>query len=83
MELQHYQEPLLGGFRVALVISEGRKWMRLAVIDAGKLHVIKRSMDEQQHMTPMAMNRKMKASLRRLARKKGTARAVRAAVKEI
>ena len=83
MELQQYQQPLLGGFRPALIISEGRKWMRLAVIDSGKLHVIKRSMDERQHMTPMPMNRKMKASLRRLARKKGTAPVIRAAVKEI
>jgi hypothetical protein len=83
MELMRYQEPLLGGFRAALIVSEGRKWMKLAVIDKGMLHTIRRPMSEKEFLTPMELNRKSKASLRRLARKKGTSRMVRAAVKEI
>lgn len=83
MQLMRYQEELLTGFRPALIASEGRKWMKLVVIDKGRLRMIRRPMTEQQHMTPMSMNRKSKASLRRLARKKGTSRAIRAAIKEI
>jgi len=83
MELMRYQEELLTGFRPALVASEGRKWMKVVVIDKGQLKMVRRPMTEQQYMTPMSMNRKERASLRRLARKRGTSRAIRAAVKEI
>ena len=83
MELMRYQEPLLGGFRSALVASEGRKWMQVVVVDAGKLKMIRRPLTEKAFMVPMAWNRKNKASMRQLARKRGTAAKVRAAVKEI
>ena len=83
MELMRYQEPLLGGFRSALVASEGRKWMQVVVVNAGNLKMIRRPLTEKDHMTPVAWNRKNKASMRRLARKRGTARNIRAAVKEI
>lgn len=83
MELQSYQQPLLGGFRAALVAKEGRKWMSLVVVDGGNLKMIRRPLSEKDHMTPVAWNSKSKASIRRLARKKGTTPAIRAAVKEI
>ena len=83
MELQRYQEPLLGGFRAALVAKEGRKWMSVVVVDGGKLRMIRRPLSEKDHMAPVAWNRKSKASMRRLARIKGTSRTIRAAVKEI
>jgi len=83
MELQRYQQPLLGGFRAALVAKEGRKWMQVVVVDGGSLKMIRRPLTEKDHMTTVAWNSKSKASMRRLARKRGTARAVRAAVKEI
>jgi hypothetical protein len=83
MQLMRYQEPMLGGFRSALVASEGRKWMQVVVIEGGKLKMIKRLLTEKDHMVPMAWNRKSKASMRQMARRRGTARNVRAAVKEI
>lgn len=83
MELQRYQEPLLKGFRAALVAKEGRKWMSVVVVDGGNLKMIRRPLSEKDHMVPVAWNRKSKASMRRLARKKGTARTIREAVKEI
>lgn len=83
MELMSYQEPLLGGFRQAMVAKQGRKWMQVVVVDGGRLKMIRRPLTEKDHMRPVAWNRKSKASMRRLARKKGTARNVRAAVKEI
>ena len=83
MELMRYQEPLLGGFRCALVASEGRKWMQVVVVNGGRLQMIKRPLTEKAFMVPTAWNRKSKASMRRLARKSGTAAKIRAAVKEI
>ena len=83
MELQRYQEALLGGFRSALVAKEGRKWMSVVVVESGRLKMIRRPLTEKDHMTPVAWNRKPKASMRRLARKRGTSRDIRAAIKEI
>ncbi len=83
MELMSYQEPLLGGFRTALVAKQGRKWMKIVVVEAGRLKMVRRPLTDKDHMTPVAWNRKSKASMRRLARIKGTARNVREAVKEI
>ena len=80
MELQRYQGPMLDGFRTALVAKEGRKWMQIVVVEAGHLKMIKRPLTDKDHMTPIAWNRKSKASMRRLARKRGTPRTVRAAV---
>lgn len=83
MELQRYREQLLLGARPALVMSEGRKWMDVLVIDKGKLHKIRRLLTEKQFMTPLATNeRKAKASLRRMARKSGTSRVIRNYLKE-
>ena len=83
MELVRYREELLKGVRPALIVKEGRKWMQLAVIDQGKLRMTKRPMTDRQYMTPLELNRKTKASLRRLARKRGTSRTVRAAIKAL
>lgn len=83
MELMRYHEELLLGYRPALVLNEGRKWMDLLVVDHGRLRILKRSLDEKKYMTPLVTNeRKAKASIRRLARKKGTSKRIREAVKE-
>lgn len=83
MELQQYQGPMLDGFQIALVANEGRKWMNVVIVKGGSLKMIRRPLTEKDHMTPIAWSQKSKASMRRLARKQGTARNVRAAVKEI
>jgi len=83
MELQRYQGPELDGFRTALVAKEGRKWMSVVVVEAGHLKMVKRPLTDKDHMTPIAWNRKSKASMRRLARKRGTSRTIRAAVAAI
>jgi len=83
MELLRYHEELLKGFRPALVVAEGRKWMKVLVVDSGKLRIVRRPLTEKAFMSPMKTNeRKALASLRRLARKRGTSRTVRDAVKE-
>lgn len=83
MELQRYQGPALDGFCTALIAREGRKWMQVVVVNGGRLKMIRRPLTDKDHMTPIAWTRKSKASMRRLARKAGTARTVRAAIKEI
>ena len=83
MQLQRYHEELLKGARVALVINEGRKWMQVLVIDKGRLKMVRRPVTEKQYMTPLQTNeRKAKASFRRMARKRGTSRKIRQAIKE-
>lgn len=83
MELLRYREELLLGARPAMVMSEGRKWMNVLVIDKGKLHKVRRPLTEKQFMTPLATNeRKAKASLRRMARRRGTSRVIRDYLKE-
>ena len=81
MELMLYREELLRGNRPAVIVKEARKWMDVLVIDAGKLRIVKRPLTEKEFMSPLATNeRKAMASLRRIARKRGTSRKVRAAV---
>lgn len=84
MKLHRYREELLAGCRPAIILSEGRKWMEVLVVDAGRLKVVKRSLDEKKYMTPLQTNeRKAKASIRRLARKPGTSSKIRKAVREV
>ncbi len=67
--------------RSAVVVSEGRRWMTLLVVKNGHLALIRRARTEKQYMTPQPGNeRKVKATLRRLARKAGTTRQIRAAL---
>lgn len=67
--------------RAALVITEGRKWMTLLVVRDGRLVQIRRPMTEQRYMTPLhGDTRKLKATLRRLSRKRGTPKQIRAAL---
>lgn len=83
MELLRYREELLKGARPAIVVAEGRKWMKVLIVDSGKLRVVRRPLTEKAHMTPLQTNeRKARASLRRLARKRGTPRVIREFVKE-
>ncbi len=81
MELQTYHDQRQ--IRTAMITKEGRKWMNVLVIDGGSLKIVKRPMADRQKMATIPWTRKNKASLRRLARRRGTSRAVRAAVKEI
>ena len=82
MQLQRYHDQT--GFRTALVIKEGRKWMNVLVIKEGQLQIIRRLLSEQRYMDPIQTNeRKAKASLRRLARKRGTSRKIRAVIAAI
>ncbi len=82
MELQRYQDQD-NKYRTAMVTKEGRVWMQVLMVNEGALKIVKRPMTDRRHMIPLPWNKKNKASLRRLARKRGTSRAVRAAVKEI
>ena len=82
MELQRYLDQD-NKYRTAMVTKEGRIWMRVLRVDDGALKIVKRPMTDHKYMTPLPWTRKNKASLRRLARRRGTSRAVRAAVKEI
>jgi len=83
MDLQRYHDRngYHSEFRTALVVSQGRKWMQLLIVRDGRLHLIRRLITEQRYMNPISCNeRRVKATIRRLARKKGTARKVRSAV---
>jgi len=69
--------------RVALITKEGRKWMNVLIVKDGRLKMVRRELGEKKFMTPCATNtRKAKASIRRLARKRGTSRRIKTAVKE-
>ena len=82
MQLQRYHTEQ--GVVTALVVKEARKWMTVLVVDAGRLRLIREPITEKQYMTPALTNeRKALASLRRLARKRGTSRKVRAAVAKL
>ena len=71
-------------FRTALIVKEHRKWMVLLVVDAGRLKLVRRRVTEQRHMADISCNeRKAKATLRRLARLRGTPRDVRDAVRAV
>ena len=68
----------------ALVVTTARKWMTVLVVDGGRLRLIRRPVTDQHHMTPLATNtRRAMATYRRLARKRGTSRKIRAAVAEL
>jgi hypothetical protein len=82
MELMRYREEY-GGARPVLVIGEGRKWMQILMVDDGRLRIRKLPIEEQRYMAPLTTNeRKARASFRRLARKPGTSRKIRQAIKE-
>ena len=83
MELKLYQDEDQR-FRTALVAKEGRKWMSVVVVDVDRLKIVRRPLTDKGYMKPLQTNeRKAKASLRRLARKRGTPRLARAAVAAI
>ncbi len=82
MELQRYLDQD-NKYRTVMVTTQGRVWMRVLRVDDGGLKIVKRPMTDHKYMTPLPWTRQNKASLRRLARRRGTSRAVRAAVKEI
>ncbi len=72
------------GMVTALIVSEARKWMTVLVVDHGRLRLIREPVTEKQYMVPAQTNeRKAKASLRRLARKRGTSRKIRAAIADL
>ena len=82
MNLQRYHTEQ--GMVTALIVSEARKWMTVLVVDGGRLRIIREPVTEKQYMTPALTNeRKAKASLRRLARKRGTSRKIRATIAEL
>ena len=67
--------------RSALVITEGTKWMTLLVVQNGRLVKIRRPLTEQRYMTPLhGKEHKLKATLRRLARQRGTSKQIREAL---
>lgn len=83
MQLQRYLDQD-NRFRTALVAKEGRKWMQVLVVNDGHLQLIRRPLTDKGYMSPLQTNeRKSRASLRRIARRRGTSRAVRAVIKEI
>lgn len=83
MELKLYQDEDQR-FRTALVAKEGRKWMSVVIVDVDRLKIVRRPLTDKSYMKPLQTNeRKSKASLRRLARKRGTPRLARAAVAAI
>ncbi len=68
----------------ALVVKEAHKWMTVLVVDGGRLRLVRELVTEKQYMVPALTNeRKALASLRRLARKRGTSRAIRTAIAEL
>lgn len=82
MELHRYHDED-ERFRTALITKEGTKWMRVLVIDGGRLRMISRPLTDKAHMATMTTNeRKSRATFRRLARLKGTSREIRRVVKE-
>jgi hypothetical protein len=82
MELMRYREEY-GGARPALIMKQGRKWMTLLVVDNGRLKTKRVAATDAQYLSPIPTNyRKARASWRRMAKKKGTSRAVRNYLKE-
>ncbi len=65
-------------YRTAIIVSKGRKWMKVLVVEAGKLKIVRRPLSDMSYMTSEITNqRKSKATLRRMARRRGTAKAIR------
>ena len=82
MNLQRYHTE--DGMVTALIVSEAHKWMTVLVVDGGRLRLVRELVTEKQFMVPAQTNeRKALASLRRLARKRGTSRAIRTAIAEL
>tara|TARA_R110000823_G_scaffold178830_1_gene311258 strand:- start:16 stop:327 length:312 start_codon:yes stop_codon:yes gene_type:complete len=70
--------------RTAIIVSTGRKWMKVLVVEAGKLKIVRRPLSDLSYMTSAIINqRKEKATLRRMARRRGTAKAVRSFLGEL
>lgn len=63
------------GTRCALILSIGRKWMRVGLIEPGLIKAKKVPISEQRYMAPLELSkgeaRKANASVRRIMRKKG------------
>ena len=63
------------GTRCALVLSVGRKWMRVGLIEPGLIKAKKVAISERRYMEPLdlgkAQARKANASVRRIMRKRG------------
>ena len=72
--------------RVAVVLSVARKWMRIGVIEGGKLKVMRVPITEREYFSEQDRGaqrvRKENASLRRLAKQKGVSGKVRKEVME-
>ena len=72
--------------RCALVLSVARKWMRIGVIEGGKLKVMRVPITEREHFREpdrgKTQIRKQNASMRRLAKQKGVSGKVRKEVME-
>ena len=72
--------------RCAVVLSVARKWMRIGVVEAGRIKVMRVPITEREHFRePDRGKRQIKkenASLRRLARKKGVSKKVRDEITE-
>ena len=63
------------GFRVAVIVSEGRKWMKLAYIGSTRLTRVNN--DEQQHMTDIRDARPVDIRrINKIARRFGASRKV-------
>lgn len=82
MNLMRYKD-LDGRMHPILIIKEGRKWMSFLIIRGGSLKTVRKPVTEKKYMAPLQTNeRKAKASLRRMARKPGTSRIIKQAIKE-
>lgn len=72
--------------RCAVVLSVARKYMRIGVIEAGRLKVTKVPITEREYFSEFDMSagarRKSNASLRKLAKQKGVSGKVRKEVTE-
>lgn len=74
------------GTRCALVLSVGRKWMRVGLVEPNLIKAKKVPISEQRWLEPLDMGkgqeRKAKATVRRLARKKGHTKKLREEIAE-
>ena len=87
MKLMRYRDQqkirghVIEQYRTALIVEKGHKWMTLLVIRRGRLELIRRLLSDQRYMAPIQCNqRRAKAHLRRLGRKRGTHRKIRQAL---
>mgnify|MGYP003649732252 FL=1 len=70
--------------RIAIIVSTGSKWMKVMVVEAGRLKIVRRPLSDMSYMTSAITDqRKSKATLRRMARRRGTAKAVRSFLGEL